>query len=94
MGNFRFTKAKFLLKINTVEKVEVDGQERLNIIESKSEWCRGSDLERTLTKDYENKVNRKVEFCNGEPSEFALNVLYIRKDGQRAYVFKEKENEE
>jgi hypothetical protein len=92
MDNFRFTKAKFLLKITEVEKVEVDGKEQLNIVGSKLEWCRGSDLERSLKEDYKNNVARKIEFCNGKPDTFAVGVLYIRKDGKEAYVFKEKEN--
>ena len=92
MDNFRFTKSKFLLKITEVEKVEVNGKEQLNIVGSKMEWCRGSDLERSLKEDYKNNVARKIEFCNGKPNIFAVGVLYIRKDGKEAYVFKEREN--
>ena len=92
MDNFRFTKSKFLLKIIEVEKVKINDKEQLNVVGSKSEWCRGSDLERSLREDYKNSVSRKIEFCNGKPDTFAVGVLYIRKDGKEAYVFKEREN--
>jgi hypothetical protein len=87
--NLRFTKAKFRFKINEVEKVEIDGETKLKIVDSKTNWCRGSDFERSLREDYSNKVERKIEFCNGEPEIFSLGTLYIRKDGREVYVFNE-----
>ena len=40
--NLRFTKAKFRFKINEVEKIEVDGETKLKVIGSKTDWCRGA----------------------------------------------------
>lgn len=87
--NLRFTKAKFRFKINDVEKIEVDGETKLKIVGSKTDWCRGSDFERSLREDYNNKIERKIEFCNKEPEVFSLGTIYIRKDGREVYIFNE-----
>lgn len=92
--NLRFTKAKFRFKINEVEKIEVDGETKLKVIGSKTDWCRGSDFERSLREDYNNKVERKIEFCNGEPETFSLGIIYVRKDGREVYVFNEVNSKE
>lgn len=92
--NLRFTKAKFRFKINEVEKIEVDGEMKLKVIGSKTDWCRGSDFERSLREDYNNKVERKIEFCNGEPETFSLGTIYVRKDGREVYVFNEVNSKE
>ena len=86
--NLRFTKAKFRFKIfDVVKEDSKDG--RIKIIGSKTEWCRGSDFERSLREDYKNKVERKIEFCDGEPSSFSIGVIYVRKDGQMVYTYRE-----
>lgn len=91
MGNFRFTKAKFLLKITEVEKGE---NEQLKVVSTRNEWCRGSDLERSLTEDFNNNVARSIEFCGSEPKQFKLGTLYIRHDGKAAWVFNERKANE
>lgn len=92
--NLRFTKAKFRFKINEVEKIEADGETKLKVIGSKTDWCRGSDFERSLREDYNNKVERKIEFCNREPETFSLGTIYVRKDGREVYVFNEVNSKE
>lgn len=94
MGNFRFTKAKFLLKITEVEKQEVDGKEQLKVVSTRNEWCRGSELERSLTEDFNNNVARSIEFCGSEPKQFKFGTLYIRHDGKAAWVFNERKANE
>lgn len=85
MGEERILKSQFNLKIITVERVD----DKLKIIDSQIERCRGKDFTNSLIEERDRGINHTIEYTNGEPVQFKLGVVYIRKDGKFVWIYKE-----
>jgi hypothetical protein len=79
-------KSNFNLKIITIERQEED---KLKVIDSKVKRCRRKDFLESLDEDRKNGIKRKVEYVNDVPDKFQIGVVYIRKDGEFAWIYKE-----
>lgn len=85
MGN-NILKSNFNLKIITIERQEED---KLKVVDSKINRCRRKDFLESFDEDRKNGIKRKVEYVNGVPDKFQIGVVYIRKDGEFAWIYKE-----
>lgn len=88
MGEDRLVKSKFLLSITLMEEVTDDeGNKKLKVKDQKDEWIKGKDFTRDM---YEERVNGRepvIEIVNAKPENFHINVIYIRADGERMWVW-------
>ena len=88
MEEERLFKSKVLLKITEFEKVEgEENQISLKITNEIYEKVKGKDIVESL---YGTK--RAVKVVNSAPKNFQFGVLYVLQTGDRAWIFKQKED--
>lgn len=88
MGEERLFKSRVLLKITEFEKVgEENNQTSLKITNEIYDKVKGKDLVSSLY-----GTERKVQVVNSAPKNFQFGVLYVLQTGDRAWIFKQKED--
>ncbi len=83
MQNTRFTKAHFTMEITTLKEVD----EGLKVVKTEKVNARGSDFQRSLIQCEAAGIPRKVELVEKKPTDFQVNVLYVRLDGKYVWTF-------
>lgn len=83
MTNTRFTKSHFTMKITTLK----ESDEGLKVVKTEKVNARGSDFQRSLIQCEAAGIPRKVELVEKEPTNFQVNVLYVRLDGKYVWTY-------
>ena len=83
-------KNKFQLGIAVFEKNE-NGQ--LKLIDKQWKTIRRKEFEQSVEEEKKKGVEHKIVSCNESPKRFQFNTIYLRNDGEMAYVFLLKEGE-
>ena len=88
MGEERLVKSKFLMSVTLMEEItDEEGNKKLKVKDQKDEWVKGKDFTRDM---YEERVNDRepnIQIVNSKPENFQINVIYIRADGERMWVW-------
>ena len=77
MSAIAFPKAKFRMKVSSLEKVETDEGPSYKV--AKSEWVKGNgkQFRDSIREDLENGMDRTIEVVNEEPKKFKINQIYM-----------------
>lgn len=86
----RLVKSSFLMKVSLLEENDAaseDDKKALSIVDS--QWIRmsGKEFEKSLKEDEENGTSHKIEVVSSEPQRFQVDVIYILRDGKKAWVY-------
>ena len=87
MGEERLVKSNFIMTITTFTKVNKGEDYTLVKASETISRERGKDFTKSLYEDRSKGLNRKVEVVAAAPKEFVPNVIYIRQDGRRVWIF-------
>ena len=88
MGEERLVKSKFLMSVTLMEEItDEEGNKKLKVKDQKDEWVKGKDFTRDMYEERMNDRNPTIQIVNAKPENFHLNVIYIRADGERMWVW-------
>lgn len=84
----RILKSHFIMSIILVKReINDEGNEAFKVVDSKNENMRASDFQKSLQEDRDKGINHLVKMVNAKPTNFQFNVIYVRADGERAWVW-------
>lgn len=84
----RILKSHFIMSIILVKReVNEEGKGIFKIIDSKNENMRASDFQKSLQEDRDKGINHTLKTVNAKPTNFQFNIIYVRADGERAWVW-------
>lgn len=81
-------KSKIILVVSNLETGEnEEGVPQFKVVGTKSITMNGKEFRTTLTEDFLDGIEHKVEIVTEKPSTFAVNQIFIRADGKMAWTF-------
>lgn len=84
----RILKSHFIMSIILVKReINEEGKGIFKIIDAKNENMRASDFQKSLQEDRDKGINHITKVVNSKPTNFQFNVIYVRTDGERAWVW-------
>ena len=84
----RILKSHFIMSLILVKReINEDGEGVFKVIDSKNENVRASDFQKSLQEDRDNGVEHEIKMVNAKPTNFQFNVIYVRADGERVWVW-------
>lgn len=86
----RLVKSNFLMKVSLLEEnkeASEDGKKALSIVDSQWIKMSGKDFERSIEDDKANGIEHKIEIVSAAPERFQVNVIYVLRDGKKAWTY-------
>lgn len=68
-------------------EIDNEGKGIFKVIDSKNEKIRASDFQKSLQEDRDNGIEHEMKMVNAKPTNFQFNVIYVRADGERVWVW-------
>ncbi len=84
-----YPKAKFRMKITTLEKQETENGPAYKVLNS--EWVKGNakELRESIKAELAEGKNRTIELVDEEPKKFKVNQIYMLKTRDVVWIYKE-----
>lgn len=88
MGNERemYPKANFRMKIVSLEKTE---DNNYKVVDSKWVKSSGRKFMESVKEDRANGMDRTIEIVNAEPEKFKVNQIYMLRNREVVWIYKE-----
>lgn len=84
----RILKANFIMSLILVsQSIDEDGKNVFKVIDGKNEKVKASDFHRSLQEDRDKGINHEIKVVNSKPTNFQFNVIYVRADGERVWIW-------
>lgn len=84
-----YPKAKFRMKITTLEKQETENGPAYKVLNS--EWVKGNakELRESIKAELAEGKNRTIELVDEEPKKFKINQIYMLRSRDVVWIYKE-----
>lgn len=84
-----YPKAKFRMKVTTLEKQETENGPAYKVINS--EWIKGNakQLRESVRAEIAEGKTRTIEIVNEEPKKFKINQIYMLRTRDVVWIYKE-----
>lgn len=84
----RILKSHFIMSMILVKReIDKEGKGVFKVVDSKNENIRASDFQKSLQEDRDKGIKHEVKIVNAKPTNFQFNVIYVRADGERVWVW-------